>query len=323
MNELDEELGKRKLDTRVVFIQYLDTTWAPKREVIKNPDRFALMTAPITRSYEFSLPGGGATEVASEYKRNANKLPETLGEYLAHLEEWQKSWSGSTFSFEYYFWLNQCYDMSGLHLARLINEDVKSYGQIKVDGIVSCGSQRSFFPTGVSFYSMGRSMLDSSLSYDEIIEEYFSAAFGEDWRKFAEYLEKLGEAMPYSVLDLERGKKHHTIVSEDNVRRLTKVSGVVKEGRGLIKEHYNSDVRVRTLAVRLLEKHAEYCEGFAQVIIERARGNVEGALELLDKFRVSFGNHEPEIEEYFDHNLHFRAMKFLVGKCKNTVDVGN
>lgn len=323
MNELDIELTKRSLETRIVFIQYLDTTWAPTVERIKNPTRFALMTAPITRSYEFSLPKGGVTEKASDYRRNKNEMPRTLGQYLAHLGEWQRSWNGPTVSFEYYYWLNQCFDISNLHLTRLINEDVRSYKSMNVNGMISCGSQRSFFPTGVSFYAMGRSLFDSSLTADEIIEDYFSHAFGEDWQRFVSYLEQLSLVMPYGLLDLQRGKRHHTVVNEENALLLEEAGGVIARGRELIREHYNSDLRVRTVSVRLLEKHAEYCEGIAAAVKERARGNIDGALELLDKFRVEFGKYEPEIERYFDHYLNFRAIRFLADKCSYEPDYEN
>jgi hypothetical protein len=151
-------------------------------------------------------------------------------------------------------------------------------------------------------------------------------AYGSKTEEFKKILCDVESIIPHAYLSRKASANdkvssiYNPAVAKNIEERLPTV---LEAGRRLVKENYNSDVRVRTLAVRLLEKHAEYCEGLAQVIIERARGNVEGALELLDKFRVSFGKHEPEIEEYFDHNLHFRAMKFLVGKCKNTVDVGN
>ena len=55
MNELDEELARRKLNTRVTFIAYVDTLFAPIRERIVHPDRFALLYAPIQRSYSSSI----------------------------------------------------------------------------------------------------------------------------------------------------------------------------------------------------------------------------------------------------------------------------
>ena len=315
MNDIDEELTKRELDTRIVFIQYLDTTWAPKEMKIKNPARFTMLVAPITRSYEVSLPSGVEYPEASEYVRNNNVFPKNLGEYMAHYNEWRKMWHGSNVSYEYHFWVHQSYDLSGIHLARIINEDVRSYKAQAIDGIIEDGSQRSFFPTGLAFYSYARSLYDATQSADEIIEEYFSCAFGENWKKFYDYLSRIGEAMPFRMLTLGRfPERHHEIVSEENVKLLSAVKGIVAEGRELIKEYYNSDVRVRTVSVRLLEKHAEYCEGLSEVLIERAKGNLDEAMKKFDEFRISFGKNEIEIQSFYDQIIYFTPMRKLVGK---------
>ena len=322
MNDIDEELTRRALDTRIVFIQYLDTTWAPEVEKIKNPKRFTMLVAPITRSYEISLPAGEITAEASGYVRNANEFPKNLEEYMAHYNEWRKMWKGANVSYEYHFWVHQSYDISGLHIARIVNEDVRSYKAQGINGIIEDGSQRSFFPTGLAFYSYARSLYDATLTAEEIIEDYFSHVFGADWRKFYEYLEKLGKAMPFRLLTLGRfNALHHTIVDEENVKLLEKVKDIVKEGRELIKSHYNSDVRVQTVTVRLLEKHAEYCEGLAEALIERAKGNLDGAMELFEKHRIAFGKYETEIERYFDPAIYFSSMKRLIGKSEKEMQL--
>ena len=51
MNEVDEKLEAAGLDTRIVFISYVDTLWGPEKFAIKNPKRFSLLYAPISRSY--------------------------------------------------------------------------------------------------------------------------------------------------------------------------------------------------------------------------------------------------------------------------------
>ena len=322
MNEIDEELTARQLDTRIVFIQYLDTTWAPKQIKIKNPDRFTMLVAPITRSYEVSLPTEKCTLKASEYVRNKNVFPKNLEEYMAHYNEWREMWHGSNVSYEYHFWVHQAYDVSGIHLARILNDDVRGYKAHGIDGIIEDGSQRSFFPTGLAFYSYARSLFDATQSADEIIEDYFSCAFGKDWKKFYDYLSKLGEAMPFRILTLGRfPDRHHEIVSEENVKLLSGVKDVVKEGRELIREYYNSDVRLRTVSVRLLEKHAEYCEGIAEVLIERAKGNLECAMEMFEEFRVRFGKNEIEIQDFYDQIIYFTPMKKLVGKSDKEMQI--
>ena len=322
MNEIDEELSARGLDTRIVFIQYLDTTWAPKEIKIKNPDRFTMLVAPITRSYEISLPTEECTLKASEYVRNKNEFPKNLEEYMAHYNEWRKTWQGYNVSYEYHFWVQQAYDVSGIHLARILNDDVRGYKAHGIDGIIEDGSQRSFFPTGLAFYSYARSLFNAETSADEIIEDYFSCAFGDDWKKFYDYLVKLGEAMPFSMLTLGRfPDRHYEIVSEENVKLLSTVKDIVKEGRELIASHYNSDDRVRTVSVRLLEKHAEYCEGLSEVLIERAKGNLDLAMEKYDEFRISFGKHECEIQSCFDQVIYFTSMKTLVGKSQREMAI--
>jgi hypothetical protein len=105
------------------------------------------------------------------------------------------------------------------------------------------------------------------------------------------------------------------------VKLLSTVKDIVKEGRELIASHYNSDDRVRTVSVRLLEKHAEYCEGLSEVLIERAKGNLDLAMEKYDEFRISFGKHECEIQSCFDQVIYFTSMKTLVGKSQREMAI--
>ena len=322
MNDIDAVLTERGLDTRIVFIEYFDTTWAPESATIKNPERFTLLIAPITRSYKLSLPTGTVTAKPTKYVRNNNVFPKNLDEYFANFNEWKKSWHGANVSYEYHFWVHQCYDVSGLHIARLVNEDVKSYKAFEVNGIIEDGSQRSFFPNGLAFYSYARSLFDTSLTAEEIIEDYLSHIYGEDWREFEEYLSSLSAAIPFDILSLGRFPDlHHTIVSEKNVRTLSGAKAIIEKGRALIKSHYNSPIRVQTVSARLLERHAEFCEGLAEVLIERARGNNRQAMEMFEELRKSFGRHEAEIERYFDHSLYFGALRTLIGESKKEIEI--
>ena len=76
-----------------------------------------------------------------------------------------------------------------------------------------------------------------------------------------------------------------------------------KEGRELINEHYNSDYRVRTVSVRLLEFHALYSELFADALIEKALGHDEAAMALKEKMKAEVGKYEAYFERYYDHGL--------------------
>ena len=250
--------------------------------------------------------------------RNKNSLPNNFDELFRHFKNWTKDWNGANLSYEYHFWRHMIYDVSGTSLAKVINGDIKFYKQNKINGVIEDGSQRSFFPTGYCFYTYARTLYDVSLTEEQIREEYFSAAFGEDWKKFYDYLDKLGKAFGHAYLsgyefrtkhkELSYAPQCSTLYDPGKVPLLKSVRDIVKEGRELIKEHYNSDYRVRTVSVRLLEFHALYSELFADALIEKALGHDEAATELKEKMKAEVGKDEVYFERYYDHGLYFYAI---------------
>ena len=319
LNELDAELTRRNISTRIVFVAYFDTLWAPKIEKLNNPDRFALLMGPITRDYTRTVSVDPEKVGTNDFKRNKNIYPKGLEEYLAHIYEWNKTPHGSNISYEYHFWVQQCFDVSGIYLARRINEDIKAYEGYTFEGIIEDGSQRSAFPNGLAFYTYARTLYDSSLSSDAIIEDYFSHIYGDEWQLFQDYLTKLADAIPFELLEIglelmtpgDEDKKLSKIINPVYTKRLSTVRSITAEGRKLIEKHYNSDDRVKTVSVRLLEMHANYCDLIADALIERTKDNKVRALELFNKARVEFGKNEVCIETYFDHFLYFDSIRLI------------
>ena len=311
LNEIDEELTKRNLDTRIVYIAYTETMWAPETETLKNPKRFALLFAPISRRYSYSLRLDGKTPEVAPYVRNKNKLPNNFNELFYHFENWTKDWNGANLAYEYHFWHHQIKDVGGISLAKVINEDVKFYKSHKINGVIEDGSQRSYFPTGLVFYTYARTLYDVSLSADEIAEEYFSAAFGEDWKKFYDYLNKLTVAFGHDYLEGDRnlGTKRSIWYAPEHLESLKSVLDIVKEGRKLIEEHYNSLYRVRTVSVRLLEFHAMYSEMFADALIEKCVGNDDESVKIMENMMAECGKYELAFERWYDHCLFFNYIQ--------------
>ena len=319
LNELDAKLTERSISTRLVFVAYFDTLWAPVVEKLNNPDRFALLMGPITRDYTKTVSNDPRMVRKPLFNRNKNKYPKGLEEYLSHVYDWNKIPHGSNISYEYHFWVQQCFDMSGLYLARRINEDIKAYKNFSFDGIIEDGSQRSAFPNGVAFYSYARTLYDSTLTADDIIGDYFSHAYGEDWRLFRDYLDKLSDAIPFELLTVglelmtpgDEDEKLSKVLDGRYTKNLENVRLITAEGRKLIFDHYNSNDRVKTVSVRLLEKHADYCDLISDALIERTKGNASLARELYNKARIAFGKNEAQIETYFDHFLYFDAIRLI------------
>jgi len=310
LNELDAELTARKLNTRIVFIAYADTTRAPEVEVIKNQKRFTCLFAPISRDFSKAIKKSETPIVIPPYEINNNILPSGFENVFANFEEWRKMWKGSNISYDYHFWRHQYYDLGGIERSRLISKDIKFYGENNVSGVIEDGSQRSFFPTGLAFYTYARTLYDNSLSFDEIAEDYFSCAFGEDWRKFYDYLDRLGEDFDYEYLEGRKSgdPERSQYYAPAHAKNLLRAKEITKEGRKLIKEHYNSDYRVRTVSVRLLEKHADFADMLADALIPKTQGNDDEADVLYAKMADEFGKEEAAIQICYDHGLAFYAL---------------
>ncbi len=305
LNEIDEKLTRENINVRIVFIAYCDTIFAPLEEKIKNIPRFTMLFAPIHRSYAISLPEG-EPQKAGKYEGKESIYPTNLAWSLEHFKEWKKMWPGASVVYEYHFWRHQCYDIAGLKHAKLVHDDVKIYHEHGLGGIIQDGSQRSFFPNGLPFYTYARTLFDTSVNLEDLIEDYYSHAYGEDWREFRDYLAKLYEALPFEYFsrDMARNRPNgHR--DPERAKKLIQIREITKEGRALIKAHYNSDIRIRTVCVRLLEHHADFCDLISDWLLAKANGETERATELYDKARIEFGKREAEIQLFFDHTMYF------------------
>ena len=305
LNELDEALTKENLNTRIVFISYCDTVWAPVEEKINNQKRFSCLLAPISREYTKALPKVKSDIEIPPFKLNDNHLPTDSGATFAYFDEWKKMWKGANIAYEYHFWIHQYRDLSGLSLASIINEDVRSYLANGINGIIEDGSQRSFFPNGLCFYTYARSLYDHTLTLEEIVEEYFSCAYGEDWRKFYSYLEKLRDLIPdkYFQGEMSSDKDVCLYYNPSMAERFLEAERLIDGATALMKEHYNSIYRIQTVSVRLLYQHAEYCKYLVKAGYHKCLGEDKTAHGIYSEMKAVFGEREIYWERFFDYCL--------------------
>ena len=314
LNEIDEELTAKKLDTRIVYIAYTETIWAPKVERLKNPKRFAMLFAPSSRRYSVPMQELPDPKAVQTYKRNQNNDRMEMDELMYHFKDWTKDWNGANLTYEYHFWRHQVYDVGGISISKIINEDIKFYKRNNFHGVIEDGSQRSFFPTGLAFYTYARTLYDTSLNFEEIAEEYFSCAFGKDWRKFYDYLERLGCAFDHEYLsgDKYRDTGRSEWYAPEQIDAIKSVYPIIEEGKALIAEHYNSDYRVRTVAVRLLELHTLYAKMFADALSYKAVGDDENAVRCFEEMRAECGKYELAFERWYDHGMFAEHIKTIM-----------
>ncbi len=308
MNEIDEMLSAEGLSTRIVFIAYTDTMWAPQTEKIKNPTRFSLCFAPIFRTYARTLRSPSMPKaVTAPYRRNQNQsdCPRDIDANFAYLADWKKNFNGSIIGFEYHSWAAHVYDVSGLQLARRVCEDVKVYKNFDVDGLIQDGSQRHFFPHGMVVYSYARTMFDTSTDYDTLEEDYFRTAYGDCHKEIRRILGEMEKALPYGYASrAEKNRRKNGYYDPAMLPRIQKLQGLVCEMRALIKENYLSAVRIQTFSIRLLETFMDLVEALGKAFEHKCVGEDEEAFACYEKIRLELGKKEAGLVPYYDH-FHF------------------
>ena len=267
LNEVDAELTARGIDTKVVFLAYVDLLWAPEREVIKNPDRFLIMFAPISRTYSSTYREGVAELDRIEkrpFVRNKLIFPKGVGENVAYFRDWQRAFSGSGFVFDYHLMWDHGRDAGYMDISRTLFADMKDLDLLGLDGMISCQLSRSAFPTALPIYGMARALWDKNADFDAVADEYFAAEFGEKAADVRAYLEEITRLCdPVYV----RGEK--PAISEEARKNYASIPALVE---AFLAKHPEITEESEYEPYRVLAVHAEVMKRLALVGEGRAVG---------------------------------------------------
>ena len=137
LNELDRRLTAEGLSTRIVFLLYQELLWPPIKARLEHPERFVLMFAPISRTFESSYDLTGDAVPIPDFHRNHIVLPTNLQENLAFLRGWQKLFHGDSFVYDYPLGRAHYGDFGYVHIARVIGSDIKQLRSMGLDGYIS------------------------------------------------------------------------------------------------------------------------------------------------------------------------------------------
>lgn len=313
-NELDEILTERGIDTKIILSGYVDCMFAPVQERIKNPKRFLLQYTPISRSYTSSITEDTLIPEAQPFIYNGWKAPKRIEEYVALFKEWQKVVPCTCFGYEYHYWVHQYRDPGMMKMSRRIYEDIYSLKLLGINGCKEDGSNRSFFPNGFHSYIYSETLLNRDCDYNEVLADYFYHVYGEDWKLAQNYLERVSEAFDHRYMCGELGVQNAPFYNPSHVTDLNEVKELAAQARELAGSHMAMPTRPQTVSWRLLLRHAEYCEGLAEVMIEKCLGHERYANELWLSFLERFGKYDFELERYFDFGLAANSISRILGK---------
>jgi len=189
LNELDEKMTAAGSKTRIVFLIYVDLLWEPVVERLKNPDRFILMFAPITRRYGVNYSDSpDYTGELTPYVRNRLKMPADLSENVARLKKWQEQFKGDSFIYDYHLQWAHVVDPGYELSAKNMYEDMCYLHDLGLDGNVSCQVQRALFPSGAVVNALAKALWDPSKPFEEVEESYYCDVYGEDGPTVHAYL---------------------------------------------------------------------------------------------------------------------------------------
>lgn len=300
LNELDEKLTAKGIDTKIVFLIYVDLLWEPKHEVIKNQDRFVLMFAPITRTYSASYTVNEEEVAAVElspYEKNKLTMPRTVAENVARLRKWQEMFRGDSFDYDYHMIFDQVNDPGSIQLAKTVAEDMRNLCKIGLNGMNSCQTQRVFFPTSLPMLAMAETLWNKDAAFSDIARDYFTNAFGTDGIKVWRYLSVLSDLFDPAY---QRGEK--PAVDEDKAREFAKIPGIIADfmpviTRNIARPHIPA---TQKQSWEYLLYHAQASTIYAEACAYRADGMQEDAAAKFDALIAYFNRVEPEIHPVFD-----------------------
>ncbi|MDR2483643.1 MAG: DUF4838 domain-containing protein [Treponema sp.] len=315
LNQLDEKLNAQGLKTRIVFLLYLELLWAPKRERIKNSDRFVLLFAPISRTYSNAYTDADidAPAALEPYKRNQITLPREVGANVAYLRKWQECVSGcDSLIFDYHFMWDHFKDPGYMDIARVMFKDMKNLDKLRLNGMLSCQTQRAFFPTGLGTALMAEALWDKNSDYDAAVTRYFKAAYGPGWEKTRDYLDTLTRLFDPPYIRHEKPQ-----ADPQKQRDFSAIEGVLDAFAPVINANTgaNSDPALR-YSWNLLALHAALCRILARAFTMRAAGNMKEAEAGYEEAAAFARRHEMELHEAMDVFLFLQTMKHAVCDVK-------
>lgn len=306
LNEIDRRLTAEHLKTKLVFLLYQELLWPPEKERLRNPERFVLMFAPISRTFEASYSLKEIPEELPEYVRNQVVLPTSLGENLAYLRGWQKIFSGDSFVYDYPLGRAHYGDFGYVHIARLISGDIKKLNDMGLDGYISCQELRAALPNALPNYMMGYTLFQQETDPEDVIREYFQAAYGACWEKIFRYLEQLSALSCCDYMNGKGSRENEAVAGrmEELVKTCRLFSDACQAETANRGRHRSQDQEWRQhpedLFWELLIYHQGAALRLAQSVFYLAKNERERAFEAWEDLRRYLCQGEAKFQPYVD-----------------------
>lgn len=298
LNYLDEQLTAAGLNTKICFLLYHELLFAPESATIEHPERFVMMFAPISRTFEKSYADVDYAHGIPEptpYVRNHTTLPNSLEENLSFLFAWQKMFKGDSFVYDYPLGRAHYGDLGYMKISQIISRDVQYLSKLHLNGYISCQELRAGFPTTLPNYVMGRTLWDKSLSYQTLRDEYFKAAFGSRAHQVVDYLERISALSSSDYFNAigprvnANQAAHFTAIVDNMTKFLPEIQAGLAASTGVSHQNW-----------RILDYHRQVFSRLAHALALQAGGHQQEAEQEWIEFEDAIKLHEPVFQQELD-----------------------
>ena len=326
LNELDEALTARGSDAKIIFISYVDTVRPPREFKINNPGRFILVSA-MGGFYEEGYKNEECTEEIPPFERNNFKSFSAPLRMKCH-RDW-KSICGNipSFIYEYRYYVDMYCDLSQMRISYETSRDMKALSEVSFNGCISDQTHRMYMPTSLPLITMGKTLFDKSVAFDNLKDDYFTSAFGENGLLVKDYLDKLSVLLSPSNFRVggqggieEEGvgfveaRLRPWVNNPEVAERASKIPDYIDAFLPTIKRGLGDALDpAQRLSWKYLIYHAEIVKYHGRILLAGASGDLEGAKAILDEARDYISEHELEFHNVFDLFLYIRAVAQKIG----------
>ena len=307
LNLADEKLTAAGLPVKLVFLIYVDLLWPPEKKRLRNPDRFILMFAPITRSYTQAFTPGLQTTVMElpPFDRNHLTMPESPDLNMAFLQAWQKLCpTSSSFDFDYHFMWDHHKDPGFYQSARIVHADCRNLRAMQLDGLISCQSQRVSYPHGLGVTTMGRTLWDPEVEFEDIANDYFASAYGKNWQKAQKYFQKCSEIF-HPPLIRKEGSDSDRLAAVEDFKKYPELAQEIAPyaSEGVL--NHSECIRESWAQLQL---HIEQCKLFAE-FLTAAWSNSADKISAAKKLFTWVRKHELRLQSHLDVYEYIYTLK--------------
>ena len=272
LNRIDEALTEEGLSTRIVFLLYQELLYPPRTERIRHPNRFILMFAPISRTFETSYPCRAEPGRLSPYRRNEMTLPLGIEENLKYYAAWRQIFPGDAFIYDYHLGRVHYGDPGYMKIARTLYRDIGRLQGLGFQGMIACQEFRVMIPSPLPVYLMGRMLWDGSAGWEDIVSGFFSGLYGENGSAIRQYFEKVS-----ALCDTDYANANGPRRRPDLTERYREIARLSREEEEQLPE---SDDPLLCRYRSALLQNAAYGEALASL----TQGDGAGAQTAYDRF---------------------------------------